>query len=326
MKRREFIRGLAGAAAWPIAARAQPSALPVIGFLCNQTEMLGAPIAMAFRQGLAEQGYLERRNVEILYRWSAGPVQVTELAAELVRRRVAVIVTPGGGTAAALAAKSATTTIPIVFAVGSDPVEAGLVASLSHPGGNVTGATRLVQELTAKHIELLHKIVPSATLLGCLLDPRVPYFAAQLREAENAAPIVGVRLVILNASTPTEIEKAFATFDEQRIGALLVGAGVFYFNQRNQLTTLATRRKIPTMYPFHEFTSAGGLMSYGTNDADADRLAGIYAGRILKGEKPGDLPVQQPTTIKLILNLKAAKAIGLEVPTSILLSADEVIE
>ena len=326
MRRREFIAGLGGAAAWPMMARAQQSPTPVIGFLSNQTENLGAPTAAAVRQGLAEQGFVEGRNVEILYRWT--DQQTDRSAAEdLVRRRVSVVITPGGGTAPALAAKAATAAIPIVFAVGSDPVEIGLVASLNRPSGNVTGSTRLVQELTAKHLELLHGIVPAATSIGFLVDPRVPYAVAQLREAETAADLLGVRLVILKASSPGEIETVFGSLVERQIGALLVGAGVLFFgSQRDQLTSLAARRKIPAIYPFHEFTAAGGLMSYGTNYHEADRLAGIYAGRILKGEKPADLPVQRPTNIKMVLNLKAAEALGLTVPQSILLRADEVIE
>jgi putative ABC transport system substrate-binding protein len=326
MRRRDFIAGLGGAAAWPLAARAQQAPLPVIGFLSNQTENVGTPTAVAVRQGLGEQGYVEGRNVEILYRWTD---QLTDRSAveDLVRRRVSVIITPGGGTAAALAAKAATAAIPIVFAVGSDPVEIGLVASLNRPGGNVTGSTRLVQELTAKHLELLHGIVPAATSIGFLVDPRVPYAVAQLREAETAADLLGVRLVILKASSPGEIETVFGSLVERQIGALLVGAGVFFFgSQRDNLTSLAARRKIPAIYPFHEFTAAGGLMSYGMDLSDAYRQVGVYAGRILKGDKPADLPVQQATKFNFFINLKTAKALGLTIPETLLATADEVIE
>jgi len=329
MRRREFIAGLGGAAAgWPLAALAQQRpAMPVVGFLGSQTEAEGAPFVAAFRQGLADRGYVERQNVEILYRWSEGQVdRFPALVADLVRRRVAVIAAPGGGTGAALAAKAATTTIPIVFSVGSDPVEQGLVASLSRPGGNLTGSTILVQELTAKTLELLHSTVPAATSVGFLIDPRMPYVSAQLREAERAAPVLGVELVVANAGNRGEIEPGFTDLVGQRIGALFISASASFYSRRDQLTALAARYSLPTMYPDREFVDAGGLMSYAANRTDADRLAGTYVARILDGEKPADLPVQQSTKIDLVINLKTAKALGLEIPPGVLAIADEVIE
>jgi putative tryptophan/tyrosine transport system substrate-binding protein len=328
MKRREFIAGLGRAvAAWPLGARAQQPALPVIGVLGSQTESEGAPSVAAFRQGLADSGYVERQNVEILYRWSDGQVDhFPSLVADLVRRRVAVIAAPGSGTRAALAAKAATTTIPIVFSVGSDPVEQGLVASLSHPGGNLTGSTVLAQELTAKTLELLHSTVPAATSVGFLIDPRMPYAQAQLREAERAASVLGVGLVVANAGNRGEIEPGFTYLVGQRIGALLIGASVSFYSRRDQLSALAARYSLPTMYTERAFVDAGGLMSYAAKRTDADRLAGTYVARILKGEKPADLPVQQVSKVDLVINMKTAKALGLTVPLPLLALADEVIE
>jgi putative tryptophan/tyrosine transport system substrate-binding protein len=243
-----------------------------------------------------------------------------------LRRRVAVIAAPGGGTGAALAAKAATTTIPIVFSVGSDPVEQGLVASLSHPGGNLTGSTVLVQELTAKTLELLHSTVPAATSVGFLIHPQMPYAPAQLREAERAAAVLGVDLVIANVGNRGEIEPGFTYLGGQRIGALLIGASVSFYSSRDQLTALAARYSLLAMYTERVFVDAGGLMSYAAKRTDADRIAGTYAGRILKGEKPADLPVQQSAKVELVLNMKAAKALGLTFPLDLLARADEVIE
>jgi putative ABC transport system substrate-binding protein len=298
----------------------------VVGLLSNQTESQGAPLAAAVRRGLGEQGFVEGQNVEILYRWAGGFDRLPLLAADLVRRRVAVIVTPGGGTGAALAAKAVTTTIPIVFAVGSDPVEMGLVANLSRPDGNLTGSTRLVQELTSKQLELLHNVVPAVSSVGFLRDPRVPYAAAQVREVEHAAPVLGVRVIFAVANNPGETEGAFGVLVGQRIGALMVGPSIMFSNQRDQITALAARYAVPAIYASREYVDVGGLMSYGANGADADRLAGAYAGRILKGEKPANLPVQQAAKVELTINLKAAKALGLTIPVNLLGRADEVIE
>jgi putative tryptophan/tyrosine transport system substrate-binding protein len=325
MKRREFITFLGGAATWPLAARAQQASMPVIGVLNGGTEIVTG--LGALRQGLGEQGYVEGRNLEILYRSAAGRYdRLPELAADLVRRRVAVIASQGGP--ASLAAISATATIPIVFATGGDPIELGLVASLDRPGGNATGASFLTSELTAKRLELLHEIVPAATLIGFLFNPTNSVGEAERREAEIAARILGVRLVIAHASTASETEAAFAILVEQRIGALLVAGDPLFANvQRDQLVAFAARHAVPAIYETREIVPAGGLMSYGAKDiSGAYRLAGNYAGRILKGEKLADLPVQRSTRTEMVLNLKTAKALGLTVPQSLLFAADEVIE
>jgi len=326
MRRREFIAGLGGAAAWPLAAGAQQLTLPVIGYLSGGTSTSIEPVA-AFRQGLGEQGYVEGGNVEILYQYAELHYdRLPALAAELVRRQVAVIVATNPGAASALAAKSATATIPIVFAIGIDPVKLGLVASLSRPGANITGATFLTTDLTAKRLELLHEIVPSAKPIGFLVNPTGPQTKSQREEAEGAARILGVPFVILNASSPSEINAAFATIAEQRIEALLIGADGLFAFQSNQLVALAARLGVPAIYPYREAAEAGGLMSYGASGPTTFRLVGTYVGRILKGEKPADLPVQQSSRLDLVLNLKTAKVLGVEVPTSMLLRADEVIE
>jgi len=330
MRRREFIAGLGSiAAAYPIIARAQQLAMPTIGYLTVGME--DPFLTTQFNRGLAEQGYVDGRNVEILYRRvqpggdrSTRAADRSAMAADLVRRRVTVLVGTGAGTA--LAAKSATATIPIVFVSGSDPVKLGLVASLSRPGGNVTGTTFLTQELIAKRLELLHELVPGASRIAYLTTPEAAYAEIEIKEAENAARILGVRLTMLNATTPTEIEAAFATVSSQRIGAVFMGGSGGFRVQRTQLAALAARYSVPVIYPFRENVDAGGLMSYGATISDAWHLAGTYVGRILKGEKPADLPVPQSTRIKMVLNLKIAKALGIEVPTSILLRADKVIE
>jgi putative tryptophan/tyrosine transport system substrate-binding protein len=325
VNRREFIAGLGGAAARPFAARAQPRNIPVIGYLDAGSESARAPFTAAFRQGLGEQGYVEGQNVEILYRWAESRYdRLPALAADLVRRTVTVI--HAQSTPSALAAKSATATIPIVFSLGTDPMSLGLVASLNRPGGNVTGVTFLAQELTAKRLALLHEIVPTAASIGFLANPSGPQTEAEKREAEIAAHILGVRLTILNADAPGEIEAAFAILVRQRIAALLVGADTLFVEQRDQVVALADRFAVPTIYPFRDFVDAGGLMSYGASWREAWRLAGTYVGRILNGDKPGDLPVQQSTRFEMVLNLKTAKALGIEVPTPTLLRADEVIE
>jgi ABC-type uncharacterized transport system substrate-binding protein len=324
MRRRDFIAGVGGAATWPLAAWAQQPGMPVIGFMNGALPGVGEGEA-EFRKGLSETDYVEGRNVAIEYRWADSRYdRLPALAADLVRRRVDVIVSQGAP--ASLAATAATSTIPIVFASGFDPVELGLVASLNHPGGNVTGALFLTQAVIAKRLELLHEIVPAAPLVGLLVNPTTPTAEAQIKEAETAARTLGVRLSIRNASSPSEIDAAFAILVDQRIGALLAGTDALFDVQYNQLVALATRHAVPTIYSRRRAVQAGGLMSYGANFSDAWRLSGTYAGRILKGEKPGDLPVQQSTRIEMVLNLKTAKVLGLSVPQSTLLRADEVIE
>jgi putative tryptophan/tyrosine transport system substrate-binding protein len=324
MRRRDFIAAIGSAAAWPRAAQAQRRPLPVIGILSGST---ASPFLDALRNGLGEQGYVEGRNVEILYRYAELQYdRLPKLAADLVDRRVAVLF--AASTVTAVAAKSSTATIPIVFAIGTDPVDLGLVSSLNRPGGNLTGVYFLVQELTAKRLELLHEIVPAAQSIGFLTNTAEPITEAETRQAETAARVLGVRLVIANASTPGEIDASFASLVDQGIAALLVGGPVLFFAQRSQLVALASRYGVPAIYPFREAVDIGGLMNYGASVADAYRLAGTYVGRILKGDKPSDLPVQQLNTrIDMVLNLKTAKALGIDpVPTATLLRATEVIE
>jgi putative ABC transport system substrate-binding protein len=325
MRRREFIALFGCMVVWPYGARAQQ--LPVIGYLSGGTE--GDPLrpaTVAFHQGLGESGFIEGRNVEILYRWAeTHNDRLPALAADLVRRRVAVIVataSPG----AALAAKSATATIPIVFQIGVDPVEFGLVASMSHPGGNVTGTSFLIQELVPKRLELLHQIVPTVTTIGFLVNPTMPGIEKQIREAEVAARTLAVSLVVLNATTVSEIEAAFAVLVTQGIGALLSGSDALLFEHSAQVVALAARHAIPAIYAYGNIVNAGGLISYGSSLEDAFRLVGVYAGRILKGEKPADLPVQQSTKVELVINLKTANALGVTVPPALLARADKVIE
>jgi len=326
MRRREFIAGLCGAATWPLTAEAQQPAMVVIGCLSGGTESGQARFTTAFREGLAEQGYVDGRNLEILYRWAEmRNDRLPALAADLVGRRVAAIVTTGGP-AAHLAAKSATATIPIVFATGSNPVELGLVASLNRPGGNITGVTFLSVALVAKRLELLHEIVPTAKSIAHLLNPTSPDLGAQMRGAEAAALALGVHLVTLNASTPSEIQAAFGTLAGQPISAFMEGADPLFTEQRDRLVALTARHALPAVHHAREIVDAGGLMSYGARFSDAWRLAGTYVGRVLKGERPSELAVQQSTRIETVLNLETAKTLGLEVPTSILLRADEVIE
>jgi len=317
---------VAGAASWPLGMWAQPQALPVIGILDGGAEGALEYQMAAFRQGLGEQGYVEHRNVEILYRWGESRYdRLPSLAADLVRRHVALIYS-STCTPCAHAATSATATIPIVFVSGADPVDIGLVTSLNRPGANATGVSFLTTALIAKRLQLLHEIVPAVTTIGYLVNPTAPQAEAERREAETAARVLGVRLVILSTSTPREIEGAFAILAERRAGALLGGADTLFMLQRAQLTELASRHALPAIHFAREFVEAGGLMSYGANISDADRLAGNYAGRILKGEKPTELPVQQSTKVELAINLRTAKALGLEIPPGILAIADEVIE
>jgi putative ABC transport system substrate-binding protein len=311
---------------WPLAARAQQPAMPVIGFLNTASPEPFAHLVAAFRRGLGEAGYVDGQNVAIEFRWAEGRYdRLPALAAELVRRPVAVLATSGGDPAL-LAARAATTTIPIVFATGGDPVALGYVASLSRPGGNLTGVTQLTSMLEAKRIGLLLELVPKADPIAVLINPDWPAAAAQLKDAQAAAASIGVRLVVLNASTESEFMPAFATLVQQRAGALTISADPFFNSRRNQLVALAARHRIPTIYEFREFAAAGGLMSYGTSLADAYHQVGTYAARILKGAKPAELPVVQSTRFEFVINLNAAKALGLEVPPGLSARADEVIE
>jgi ABC-type uncharacterized transport system substrate-binding protein len=326
MRRRKFIAGLASAVTLPTLAWAQKPLTPVIGFLESQTAEGQARYLLAFRQGLSDSGYLEGKNLEILYRWGEGRYdQLPALAADLVRRQVSVIVA-SNGPAPALAAKAATSKIPIVLAFGSDPVELGLVTSLSRPGGNVTGVTSLVRELYAKRFELLHQVVPSARLIGFLDNPTALGREARNREVEIAARTLGLGLVALHASNVNEIEAAFDRAMELRVGAALIGGDPLFFDQSNRIAMLAARYSLPAIYAYREAVTAGGLVSYGADTSEVKRLAGKYAGRILNGELPADLPVQQSTKVELVINLKTAKALGLTISETLLATADEVIQ
>jgi putative ABC transport system substrate-binding protein len=326
MKRREFITLLGGAAAtWPIAARAQQPAMPVVGFLHSESSAVAADFVRAFHEGLGEAGYVEGRNVAIEYRWAEGEYdRLPVLANDLVRRRVAVIAATGG--ASPLAAKSATTVIPIVFRVGVDPVQAGLVSSLNQPGGNLTGVTSLGIEVGPKRLEFLHEFVPSATIIAALINPTRPNAESEARDLETAARALGLLLHLLHASNERDFDPAFATLRQLRAGALVIGGDPFLVSRSEQLAALTLHYAVPTIFQYREFAAAGGLMSYGGSVADTYRTVGVYTGRILNGEKTGDLPVQQATKFELIINLKSAKALGLTIPLSLLGRADEVIE
>jgi putative tryptophan/tyrosine transport system substrate-binding protein len=327
VKRREFITLLSGVAgAWPLAARGQQPAMPVIGFLGGESPDLFAGRLRAFRQGLDEAGFVESRNVAIEYRWARGEYdRLPGLAADLVRQSVAVMVATT--TPALLAAKAATMTIPIVFLTGSNPVEAGLVASFNRPGGNMTGVSNLTVETGAKQMELLHELVPAATLIALLVNPANPVLADTLsRDLQTAARAMRQQILVVSASTESDVDIAFTTLVEQRVGALVVGNDPFFNARPDQLIALAARHAVPAIYPYREFAAAGGLMSYGSNLADPYRLVGIYTGRILNGEKPADLPIQQSTKVEFVINLKTAKALGLTFPITLLGRADEVIE
>jgi putative ABC transport system substrate-binding protein len=326
MKRREFIALVgAAAAAWPLAARAEPQAMPVIGFLNGASPDRYAPMVAAFRQGLKETGYVEGQNLAIEYHWAEGQYdRVPSMAAELVRREVAVIVANSPGN---LAVKAATKTIPIVFTIGGDPVQIGLVASLSRPGGNVTGVTTLSTELVPKRLELLHELIPTASGMALLVNPANPTLAeTESREALSAAHTLGLELHVLNASTERDLDVAFAKLIQLRAGGLVITGDTFFNGWSKQLAALTLRHAVPTIFQYREFAAAGGLMSYGGSITDMYRQAGVYTGRILKGDKPADLPVQQSTKVELFINLKTAKALGITFPLSLLGRTDEVIE
>ena len=326
MRRREVIAAIGGAAAWSLAARAQQQAMPVIGFLQASSPDATAHMLAAFQNGLREVGYVEGQNVEIVYRYADGQYdRLPGLAVELVRSQVAVIAATGGD-AAVLAARAATATIPIVFTIGSDPVAFGYVASLNRPGGNVTGVVLLTSNLGAKRIGLLRQLIPKVDAVGVLVNPTYPVSAAQLKEVQEAAANINVRLIVANASADRDFESAFALLVQQGAGALLVAADPFFYSRRDQIVGLAARYAIPAIYEWREYAFAGGLMSYGTSVTDAYRLAGLYTGRVLKGEKPAELPVMQTTKFDFVINLKTAKALGLDVPIGMSAGADEVIE
>ena len=326
MRRRDFIKAIGGAVAWPLAARAQQQS-PVIGFLGSSSPDVYSDRLRAFRQGLKELGYVEGQNVQIEYRWAeAQNDRLAALAVDLVRHQVSLIVA-GGGTPSALAAKAATTTIPIVFAIAVDPVEVGLVTSVNRPGGNLTGVTNLNVEIGPKRLELLHELVPTAAIIAVLVDPTSPTISeAFLGSLQNAAPTFRMQLHVLRASTEPEIEAAFATLHQLRAAALVIGPSTFFNARTEQLAALSLRYAVPTVFQFRPFVAAGGLVSYGSDETEYYRLVGSFAGKILNGDKPADLPVQQTTTVELIVNLKTAKMLGISVPQSVQSRANEVIE
>ncbi len=327
MRRRDFLTVLAGAAGYPHLAGAQQKAMPVIGFLHSASAATFADLIPAFHKGLGEAGYVEGQDVVIEYRWAEGHNErLPELAADLVNRRVAVIVTPIS-TAATVAAKAATATIPIVFAIGADPVKTGLVASLNRPGGNATGFADIGVELGAKRLGLLHELLPGATRFAALVNPDNPFITAPfIAEMQTAAAAIGRQIEIVTAATKSDINAAFATFAKIRADGFLISPEALFVANRGQILTLAARHTIPGMYHRREFAAAGGLMSYGSSFADQFRQTGVYAGRILKGANPADLPVRQPTRFELVVNIKTAAALGLTIPHSFLARADEVIE
>ena len=325
MKRREFITFLGGAAVWPVAAHAQQPALPVIGFVNVGSPEGNQYLGAAFRQGVSETGYIEGQNVTIEYYWAEGyHDRLPGLVADLVRRRVSVIAATS--TPAALAAKDVITTIPIVFETGGDPVALGLVASLNRPGRNITGVTQLSSELVAKRLGLLHDLIPTATTIGLLVDPTDPRTEAQTSDMQEAAHALRLQIHVVTASTDGELDKALAILSQLRVGALLVGTSNLFRGRRERLAALAAQQGVPAIYQYREFVAAGGLISYGTSLTHAYRQAGVYSGRILKGEKPADLPVLRPTKFELVINLKTAKTLGLAIPSGVLAIADDVIE
>jgi putative ABC transport system substrate-binding protein len=328
LRRRDFITLLGGAtAAWPLAARAQQPGRPLIGYLSSGMRgVIGGERSSIFAEGLAETGYIEGRNVTIEYRWAEGHYgRLPELATELVRRHVNVLVT-ADSIVTAQAAKAATSTIPIVFGIGTDPVESGLVASFNHPGGNLTGAARLSSELEPKRLQLLHELIPAARTIALLVNPDSPSAESLAKTMQTAASALGLSLPVLRASTNPDLDAAFAEMVRLRAEGLVISPDSFFVQQSQRLATLAVMHAIPAMFQYREFAAAGGLLSYAANRTESYRLLGRYTGRILKGEKPADLPVQQPTRVELIVNLKTAHALGITVPITLLTGADEVIE
>jgi putative tryptophan/tyrosine transport system substrate-binding protein len=328
MRRREFIKLIGGsvATAWPLAARAQQSAMPVIGFISSRSQKESTTVVDAFRQGLRDLGYVEGQNVAVEYQWADGQLdRLPTIAAHLVNRRVAVIVAAGGDRPA-LAAKAATSTIPIVFTGSDFPVKVGLVNSLNRPGGNVTGASLFTSEVETKKFALLRELLPKASLIALLVNPSNPSAESDVKDVQNAAASVRQRISLLKASSEREIDAAFDAVVKERADALLVAHDPIFLSRREQFVALAARHRTPAIYEFREFVLIGGLMSYGSRITENYQLAGRYAGRILKGEKPADLPVQQPTKLELAVNLKTAKSLGLEIPPTLLARADEVIE
>jgi putative ABC transport system substrate-binding protein len=327
IRRRKFLATLGGAAAaWPLAARAQQATMPVIGYLGAQSPAAFASRVTAFRQGLGETGYVEGRNVAIEFRWAEGHHdRLPALAAELVARRVAVIVAPGGAPAA-IAAKSVTTTTPIVFEMGADPIAMGLVISLNRPGGNLTGVSSLNVEVTPKRLEILREAIPTATVVAVVLNPTSPTADSQLRNLQEAARALGLQLHVLHASTMRDFDTVFATLLQLRASGLVVASDTFFATHSEQLAALTVRHAVPAIHQSRDFTLAGGLMSYGGSFVQSHRQAGVYTGRVLKGDKPADLPVQQVTKVELLINLKTAKALGVTFPLSLSGRADQVIE
>ena len=327
MRRRYFIAGLCSiTAAWPLATRAQQPAMPVIGFMSGRSPEDSAHLVSAFRQGVAETGLVEGQTVTIEYRWALGDYdRSAALAADLVSRKITVLVAVGGDVSA-LAAKNATATIPVVFGMGSDPVKAGLVASFNRPGGNATGFTLWTNEMESKRLGLLREIVPAAQLIGILVNPKFPASVQELGDLDLAAKGVGQRLFVAPANNDAELDAAFTSLGQQRVAAVLVTASPFFDTRLERIVSFAAQNRLPAIYQFREYAVAGGLISYGPNIVESYRSAGVYAGRILKGEKPADLPVLQPTKFDFVINLKTAKALGLTVPPTLLAEAGEVIE
>jgi putative ABC transport system substrate-binding protein len=326
MKRRKFVTLVGAAAAWPLVSRAQQRAMSVIGFVSSRSSGESAVQVAAFREGLKEKGFVEGNNLAIAFRWAEGHYdRLPALCSELVHQGVAVLVA-AGGPPSALAAKAATVTTPIIFILASDPIKLGLVASLNHPGSNATGVALFAVAVEPKKLEILHELVPKTTQIGVLVNPRNPNAQTITTELQTASGALGLQIHIVNAATIAEVGAAFTTLIQQDVGALVVAADPFFNDQREALVTLAAQHALPAIYEWREFAAAGGLVSYGTIISDAYRQAGVYTGRILKGEKPVDLPVVQPTKFELVINRKTAKALGLEIPQPMLVAADEVIE